>query len=59
MRINAEARQHGLSYSRFINGLSRAKVAIDRKVLADLAVHDKAGFGRLVEMARGALASVH
>src|SRR5690625_7610713 len=40
-RINAAAREHGLSYSRFINGLKRAEIGIDRKVLADLAVHDK------------------
>ena len=54
-RINAAARLHGLSYSRFINGLNRAGVEIDRKVLADLAVHDAAAFGVLAEQAKSAL----
>lgn len=54
-RINAGARQHGLSYSRFINGLSRAGVELDRKVLADLAVHDKTAFAALAEQAKAAL----
>ena len=53
-RINAAARQHGLSYSRLIAGLRAAQVDVDRKVLADLAVTDPAAFGRLVEMARQA-----
>src|SRR3990167_5417334 len=48
-RINAAAREHGLSYSRFINGLHKADIALDRKVLADVAVHDPIGFGKLVE----------
>lgn len=51
-RINAAAREFGLSYSRFMNGLKKAEIAIDRKVLADLAVHDKAAFGELAERAR-------
>lgn len=55
-RINAAARINGLSYSRFINGLKKASVEIDRKILADIAVHDKAGFSALVETAKGALA---
>jgi large subunit ribosomal protein L20 len=55
-RINAAARQDGLSYSRFINGLKRADVEVDRKVLADLAVRDPAAFRSLVEVAKGALA---
>ena len=55
-RINAGARQNGLSYSKFINGLKKAAVEIDRKVLADLAVHDKVIFGQLVEKAKAALA---
>ena len=55
-RINAAAREHGLSYSRFINGLKRAEVEIDRKVLADLAVHDKAAFKALAEKAQSSLA---
>ncbi|HET9442653.1 MAG TPA: 50S ribosomal protein L20 [Acidimicrobiales bacterium] len=52
-RINAATREHGLSYSRFINGLKVAEVDVDRKVLADLAVTDPAAFARLVEVARG------
>lgn len=47
-RINAAARLNGLSYSRFINGLSRAGIQLNRKVLADIAVHDAAGFADLV-----------
>ena len=55
-RINAAAREHGLSYSRFINGLKKANIVLDRKVLADVAVHDPMGFGKLVESAKAALA---
>ncbi|KXI28898.1 MAG: 50S ribosomal protein L20 [Paraglaciecola sp.] len=55
-RINAAARQNGLSYSRFINGLKKASVEIDRKILADIAVHDKNAFSALVNAAKGALA---
>jgi large subunit ribosomal protein L20 len=55
-RINAEARNNGLSYSRFINGLSKASIEVDRKVLADLAVFDKAAFGALAEQAKANLA---
>ncbi len=55
-RINAGAREHGLSYSRMINGLSRAEIQIDRKVLADLAVNDKPAFAALVEKAKASLA---
>lgn len=51
-RINAAARINGLSYSRFINGLKRANVQIDRKVLADMAVNDAAGFSQLVTLAK-------
>ena len=54
-RINAGARQHGMSYSRLIAGLRAAGVEVDRKVLADLAVRDDAAFGALVEVARTAL----
>ncbi len=54
VRINAAARQHGLSYSRFISGLKKADVALDRKVLADLAVSDPAGFAAIAEVAKGA-----
>jgi large subunit ribosomal protein L20 len=53
-RINAGTRQHGMSYSRFINGLKNAGVEVDRKVLADLAVTEPAGFAALVEVARNA-----
>jgi large subunit ribosomal protein L20 len=52
-RINAAARQHGVSYSRFINGLHQAGVEVDRKVLADLAVTDADAFGALVGIAQG------
>jgi len=52
-RINAAARQNGLSYSKFISGLQRANVTLDRKVLADLAVFDSAAFAKLVEVAKG------
>ena len=55
-RINAGARLNGLSYSKFMNGLKRAAIEIDRKVLADLAVFDKAAFAQLVEKAKAALA---
>jgi large subunit ribosomal protein L20 len=54
-RINAAARENGLSYSRFINGLSKAEIEIDRKVLADLAVSDKAAFSALAEKAKASL----
>ena len=57
VRINAAARLHGLSYSRFMNGLLKANVTLDRKVLADIAVHDAAGFAALAEKAKGALAA--
>src|SRR5215204_7667628 len=53
-RINAACRQNDLSYSRFIDGLKRAGVDVDRKVLADLAVHDAAAFASLVEVAKAA-----
>ena len=56
-RINAAARGFGLSYSRFISGLQTAGIAIDRKALADLAVHDIAAFGAIAEKAKAALAS--
>ncbi|MBI2970059.1 MAG: 50S ribosomal protein L20 [Gammaproteobacteria bacterium] len=54
-RINAGARQNGLSYSRFISGLQKAGVQIDRKILADLAVADKKAFAQLAERARAGL----
>ena len=55
VRINAAARQNGLSYSRFMDGLNKADIDIDRKVLADLAVHDAAAFGALAEKAKATL----
>jgi large subunit ribosomal protein L20 len=51
-RINAAARENGMSYSVFMNGLKRAAIDIDRKVLADLAVADKTAFARIAEQAR-------
>ena len=56
-RINAAARQNGISYSRFINGLKVAEVDVDRKVLADLAVTDPGAFSKLVDVARAAVPS--
>jgi len=56
-RINAGARMFGLSYSRFMDGLHKANVGVDRKILADLAVHDLAAFGKLAEKAKSALAA--
>src|SRR5579871_4501136 len=55
IRINAAARLHGLSYSRIINGLLKAGLEIDRKVLADLAVHDAEAFGAIAQQAKTAL----
>ena len=57
VRINAAARQFGLSYSRLINGLQKENIEIDRKVLADLAVHDLPAFGQLAERAKAGLAN--
>lgn len=51
-RVNAASRAEGLSYSDFINGLKRAKVEINRKILADMAVRDPSAFSQLVEVAR-------
>jgi len=56
-RINAAARINGLSYSKFINGLNKAGVEINRKMLADLAVNDAKAFDRLVEVAKSSLES--
>lgn len=56
VRINAGARENGLSYSRMIAGLAKANIAIDRKVLSDLAIHDKVAFAQLAEQAKAALA---
>ena len=54
-RINAAAREHGMSYSVFMNGLKKAAIEVDRKVLADIAVADKPAFMRFVEQARASL----
>lgn len=54
-RINAAARMHGLSYSRFIHGLKKSEISINRKMLADLAVHEPAAFEALVEKSKAAL----
>jgi large subunit ribosomal protein L20 len=54
VRINAAARQNGMTYGHFIRGLKLADVEIDRKILADLAIRDSATFGRIVELAKGA-----
>ena len=56
-RINAAARECGLSYSRLIDGLKKASIEIDRKVLADLAVHEKQAFAELAEKAKASLSS--
>ncbi len=56
-RINAAAREHGLSYSVFMNGLKKAAMELDRKVLADLAVMDKAAFAKIAEQVKAGLAA--
>jgi large subunit ribosomal protein L20 len=55
-RINAAARELGMTYSVFMNGLKKAEIEIDRKVLADLAVYDKAAFTKIAEQAKASLA---
>ncbi len=57
LRINAAARENGLSYSRFIHGLSTAGIELDRKTLADLAMHDSAAFAQLAEKAKEQIAA--
>ena len=57
VRINAAARLHGLSYSKLINGLSLADIKVDRKVLADIAVHDQEAFAAIAESAKKALST--
>ncbi len=56
-RINAAARMHGLSYSRFMNGLKKANIDLDRKVLADIAVHDSNAFAAIAEKAKAGLSA--
>ena len=55
-RINAAVREHGISYSVFINGLTKAEIGLDRKILADMAVLDKPGFAAVVERVKATLA---
>lgn len=55
IRINAAAREHGLSYSRFINGLKKTNIEIDRKILADLAIHNKDAFAAIVERVKDSI----
>ena len=57
VRINAAARQYGMSYSRLMNGLRKSGITVDRKVLADIAVHDIKAFGALAEKAKAGLAA--
>ncbi|HWR95910.1 MAG TPA: 50S ribosomal protein L20 [Arenimonas sp.] len=57
VRINAAARLHGLSYSRFMNGLLKAGIKLDRKSLADIAIHDANAFAKIAEQAKSALAA--
>ncbi|MEY2742907.1 MAG: hypothetical protein RIS21_1278 [Planctomycetota bacterium] len=56
IRLNAACRAAGIAYSRFINGLKKAEVTLDRKQLSELAIHDPAAFARLVEMAKAKVA---
>ena len=57
VRINAAARINGMSYSRFMNGLLKAGIKLDRKALADIAIHDAAAFAKIAEQAKTALAA--
>ncbi|WP_353092514.1 50S ribosomal protein L20 [Tissierella praeacuta] len=54
-RINAATRLNGMSYSRFINGLKKANIEVNRKMLSEMAIHDAAGFSKLVEIAKAAI----
>ncbi len=55
VRVNAAVRPHGISYSRFMNGLKKAGIELDRKMLSEMAIHDEAGFTKIVEAAKAAL----
>ncbi len=57
-RINAAVREHGLTYARFIDGLNKAGIEVDRKVLSDIAIHEPEAFAALVEQAKGALSYI-
>ncbi|HAE91448.1 MULTISPECIES: 50S ribosomal protein L20 [Tissierella] len=54
-RINAAARLNGMSYSKFINGLKKANIEVNRKMLSEMAIHDAEGFSKLVEIAKAAI----
>ena len=58
LRLNAAVREQGLTYSRFIDGLAKSGVTVDRKVLSDLAIHEPAAFAAIVEKAKAALPAV-
>jgi large subunit ribosomal protein L20 len=55
VRLNAAVRPHDISYSRFMNGVTKAGIQLDRKALSELAIHDEAGFAKIVEQAKAAL----
>ncbi|MDF6715378.1 50S ribosomal protein L20, partial [Escherichia coli] len=57
-RINAGAREHGLTYSKFMNGLKKASIELDRKVLSDMAIHDKVAFAAIVNQVKANVASI-
>ena len=57
IRVNAAARSHGMTYGEFMNGLKRSTIEVNRKMLAEIAIHDKAAFAALVEQAKAGLAS--
>ena len=57
IRINAACRERGMRYSEFINGLKKAQIELDRKTLSEMAIHDPAGFDKVVEAAKAALAA--
>lgn len=57
VRINAACRERGIRYSEFINGLKKAEIELDRKTLSEMAIHDPAGFDKIVEAAKAALAA--
>ena len=57
IRINAACRERGIRYSQFINGLKKANIELDRKTLSEMAIHDPAGFDKVVEAAKAALAA--
>lgn len=56
IRVSAACKAHGMTYSRFVQGLNKAKITLNRKMLSEIAIHDPEGFGRIVEQAKGAFA---